>query len=221
MGTKRQRPRWALTLVTSFSGLLAACPLAMKCSRCSWTAFSPILLTKRHARHMIDIWERDKQPSASVTLFCESAQARSPLRERGPVPLLDKNGPGLTSKTLLSISPHTLGPFVRRNFDCAKTGPAKLPVTQVTESRRAARRGIKRNEAYLSAVQTRPQTASRFSRAHGHQGRPRRRRSPAQPWPQASVRLRKGAIVAVNRQGRAGRPAAASQAPRISGRPAW
>ena len=36
------------------------------------------------------------------------------------------DGAGLTSKTLLSISPLTLGPFVRRGFDRAKTGPAKL-----------------------------------------------------------------------------------------------
>jgi len=33
---------------------------------------------------------------------------------------------GLTSKNLLSISPLTLGPFVRRGFDRAQAGPAKL-----------------------------------------------------------------------------------------------
>jgi hypothetical protein len=59
----------------------------------------------------------------------------------------------------------------------------------VTESRRAAPRGIKTNEAYLPTVQTRPQAPARFPCSHGHQGWSRRRRSSPQPRPQAAQRL--------------------------------
>lgn len=60
---------------------------------------------------------------------------------------------------------------------------------RVTESRRAAPRGIKTNEAYLPTVQTRPQTPARFPCPHGHQGWSWRRRSPPQPRSQAAQRL--------------------------------
>jgi hypothetical protein len=42
------------------------------------------------------------------------------------LPAQGKACPWLTSKTLLSISPRTLGPSVRRDYDCADTALAKL-----------------------------------------------------------------------------------------------
>lgn len=94
----------------------------------------------------------------------------------------------LTSLNLLSISPLTLGPSVRRSFDCATPRPAQL-LFIATVPRRAARRGIKTNEAHLSTLQARPQAPARFPRAHGHQGWSRSGRRTPQSRPQAAVRL--------------------------------
>ncbi len=94
----------------------------------------------------------------------------------------------LTWNGLLPISPLTLGPVVRRTFCCVAKCP-KSSCCIVTESRRAALRGIEKNEAYLSTVQTRPQAPARISCSHGHQGWSRRGCSPPQPGPQAAVRL--------------------------------
>ena len=94
----------------------------------------------------------------------------------------------LTSPNLLSISPLTLGPSVRRSFDCATPCPAQL-LFIATVPRRAARRGIKTNEAHLSTLKARPQAPARFPCAHGHQGWPRSGRRTPQPRPQAAVRL--------------------------------
>ena len=113
--------------------------------------------------------------------FVNAARSHQP----GKIARIDFQNPSF-------YKPHTLGPFVRRDFDCARIRPAKLPVTQVTERRRAARRGIKTNEAYLSAVQTRPQAPARLPCPHGHQGWSRCRRRPPQPRPQAALRLSEG-----------------------------
>ena len=97
----------------------------------------------------------------------------------------------LTSGTLVLISPLTLGPTVRRSAT-APAHQATLLFT-ATEPRRAARRGIKINEAHLSTLETCPQAPARISCSHGHQGWPRSGRRTPQPRPQAAVSLKRKA----------------------------
>lgn len=79
----------------------------------------------------------------------------------------------------------------------ARLGRAFIPAKQTLLSSRGDRTKKGRtpryqiNEAHLSTLQARPQAPPRISRAHGNQGRPRRRRRAPQPRPQAAFGLSK------------------------------
>jgi len=83
--------------------------------------------------------------------------------------------------------PHVRTSLARRQFRLPESRPSQL--LSKAESRRAARRGIKINEAHLSAVQACPQAPSWFPLPHGNAGRTQSHRSTPRPRPQAAFRL--------------------------------
>lgn len=94
----------------------------------------------------------------------------------------------LTQRALLFISPPRSG-LTSGATHVVQRRDRRSSCYRVTDTRRAAPRGIKTNEAYLSAFQTRPQAPAWLPLAHGNQGWSRRYRGSPQPWPQAAFRL--------------------------------
>ena len=125
-------------------------------------------------------------------------RARVPARRPDRVrPAWSLNSGGRTSEREHEIDsrehrpykPRTLGPPVRRSFCCAPGRPVNAPALDRDRMKKGRTPRYQTNEAYLSALQARPQAAPRLSRPHGHQRRPRSSRRPPRPRPQAALRL--------------------------------